>query len=188
MAKNIMLISLRKRAGLIQSEAARQIGVCVATLSRYECCLEVPVNNAVSRFEWKEAVIKMSNYYKVLPDDIWPEFVPNNSPFDEITDFEMSILTGEYTMLAGCSPDSLYDKKEMEIVLDKVIDSLPWRNSSECVRRSFGIGDNHEETTYDKIGEIKGVTRERVRQIVLKGIRTMRYGYRSRLIKDFLCN
>ena len=43
----------------------------------------------------------------------------------------------------------------------------------------------YHELTYDEIGNVLGVTRERVRQIVLKGLRLMRHPKRAKQLKRF---
>ena len=51
---------------------------------------------------------------------------------------------------------------------------------------SFGMYDGRTHTL-EEVGQIFGVTRERIRQIENKAIRKLRHPSRAKKIKDFYC-
>ncbi len=54
------------------------------------------------------------------------------------------------------------------------------------IERFYGI--NHQEMTYEEIGNLYGLSRERVRQIKEKAIRKLRNNTKSKLLKTYLAN
>jgi len=61
--------------------------------------------------------------------------------------------------------------------LERWLDTLPER-SYEVVVRRFGLR-GHEALTLEETGQEVGLTRERVRQIQLEAVRTLREGMAS---------
>jgi RNA polymerase primary sigma factor len=52
------------------------------------------------------------------------------------------------------------------------------------VRLRFGLTDG-QPRTLDEIGQVYGVTRERIRQIEAKALRKLRHPTRSRKLRDY---
>lgn len=53
------------------------------------------------------------------------------------------------------------------------------------LRLQFGM-DGHDEHTLEEVGELYGVTRERIRQIEAKALRILSHPSRSQVLKVFL--
>ena len=63
----------------------------------------------------------------------------------------------------------------------------PDRAGGRCApRMRFGMYDGRTHTL-EEVGQIFGVTRERIRQIENKAIRKLRHPSRAKKIKDFYC-
>ncbi len=68
--------------------------------------------------------------------------------------------------------------------MDTVLSTLTEREE-KVLRLRFGIGDGYPRTL-EEVGQIFGVTRERVRQIEAKALRKLRHPTRCRKLKNFL--
>jgi len=68
--------------------------------------------------------------------------------------------------------------------LGEVLDTLTDREES-VLRLRFGLDDGRARTL-EEVGQVFGVTRERIRQIEAKALRKLRHPSRSKRLKDFL--
>ena len=71
-------------------------------------------------------------------------------------------------------------KEELSCVLLTLTD-----REAKVLRLRFGLDDG-QSRTLEEVGQIFGVTRERIRQIEAKALRKLRHPSRSRKLKDFL--
>ena len=69
--------------------------------------------------------------------------------------------------------------------LKEILDTLTEREA-DVLRMRFGMYDGRTHTL-EEVGQIFGVTRERLRQIENKAIRKLRHPSRAKKIKDFYC-
>ena len=69
--------------------------------------------------------------------------------------------------------------------LDEILQTLTEREA-DVLRMRFGMYDGRTHTL-EEVGQIFGVTRERIRQIENKAIRKLRHPSRAKKIKDFYC-
>ena len=69
--------------------------------------------------------------------------------------------------------------------LAEILDTLTERES-DVLKMRFGMYDGRTHTL-EEVGQIFGVTRERIRQIENKAIRKLRHPSRAKKIKDFYC-
>ena len=69
--------------------------------------------------------------------------------------------------------------------LKEILDTLTEREA-DVLRMRFGMYDGRTHTLED-VGQIFGVTRERIRQIENKAIRKLRHPSRAKKIRDFYC-
>ena len=69
--------------------------------------------------------------------------------------------------------------------LDEVLEQLTDREEN-VLRLRFGLDKNGEIRTLEQVGQVFGVTRERIRQIEAKALRKLRHPSRSKQLKDFL--
>lgn len=68
--------------------------------------------------------------------------------------------------------------------LEEVLDSLSPREQ-KVLRLRFGLDDGRQRTL-EEVGQVFGVTRERIRQIEAKALRKLRHPSRSKKLKDYL--
>lgn len=68
--------------------------------------------------------------------------------------------------------------------LEEVLDTLTQREQ-KVLRLRFGLDDGRARTL-EEVGQVFGVTRERIRQIEAKALRKLRHPSRSKKLKDFL--
>ncbi len=69
--------------------------------------------------------------------------------------------------------------------LKEILDTLTEREA-DVLRMRFGMHDGRTHTL-EEVGQIFGVTRERIRQIENKAIRKLRHPSRAKRIRDFYC-
>ena len=68
--------------------------------------------------------------------------------------------------------------------LEEVLDTLTNREE-KVLRLRFGLTDGRARTL-EEVGQVFGVTRERIRQIEAKALRKLRHPTRSKKLKDYL--
>ena len=89
--------------------------------------------------------------------------------------------------LAG-SPDidpfNVVEKKEQIVVLGKFLAQLG-RRSAKVLSLRFGLGGG-DPLTLEEVGEIYGLTRERIRQIEAKALQKLRHPIRSDILGELL--
>lgn len=82
------------------------------------------------------------------------------------------------------SPEQLAIDEALREAAEDAIDQLPNERMKDVVRRRMGIGTR--EQTLEEIGNIYGVTRERIRQIEARALRLLAHPSRSRRLRTFL--
>ncbi len=68
--------------------------------------------------------------------------------------------------------------------ISEVLETLTEREE-KVIRLRFGLEDG-KSRTLEEVGQMFGVTRERIRQIEAKALRKLRHPSRSRKLKDYL--
>ena len=82
------------------------------------------------------------------------------------------------------TPEEILLAKEEASVLVKAVDSLAWPRVILAMKMHYGIGC--EPHTLDEVGEVFEVSRERVRQIIHKGIRALKHPFRMKKLRPEL--
>lgn len=81
-------------------------------------------------------------------------------------------------------PDSGLMDDSLNVEVNRVLDTLSEKEAA-VVKHYYGISPN-KHMSLEEIGEVFGLTRERVRQIKEKAIRRLRYTSKSKILKTYL--
>ena len=121
-------------------------------------------------------VEKVREVYKISQDPVSLETPIGEEEDSHLGDF----IRDERTM----SPEEYATVELLKEELANVLLTLTDREE-KVLRLRFGLDDG-QCRTLEEVGQIFGVTRERIRQIEAKALRKLRHPSRSRKLKDFL--
>lgn len=82
------------------------------------------------------------------------------------------------------SPDNMLITNSLRKEIERTLSTLGEREA-EIIKYYFGL-NGYPQHTLEEIGEVFGLTRERVRQIKEKSIKKLKNHYRNRLLKAYL--
>lgn len=149
-------------------------------LSRYQRQLTLELNREPTDEELAKkmgmGVDKVREVIKIAQDPVSLETPIGEEDDSHLGDFvkdERSMSPEEYTI--------------HELLKDEIADVLLTLTEREeqVLRLRFGLDDGSCKTL-EEVGQMFGVTRERIRQIEAKALRKLRHPSRSRKLKDFL--
>lgn len=111
---------------------------------------------------------------------------------DEVRQFRSILREAEYPeslddwddLLPEPSGVDVFDEAETERIVTDALAELPERQA-DVIRMRFGIGRD-SDMTLEEIGQIYGVTRERIRQIEAKGLDRLSHPGRKRRLQELL--
>ena len=121
-------------------------------------------------------VDKVREVYKISQDPVSLETPIGEEDDSHLGDF----IKDEHAM----GPEEYTTREMLKEELDDVLLTLTDREE-KVLRLRFGLDDG-QCRTLEEVGQIFGVTRERIRQIEAKALRKLRHPSRSRKLKDFL--
>ena len=162
------------------ADQARTIRVPVHKLARVQRQLTQELNREPTEEELAKklnvTVDKVREVYKISQDPVSLETPIGEEDDSHLGDFikdERTMSPEEYTV--------------HELLKDEISDVLLTLTEREeqVLRLRFGLDDGSCKTL-EEVGQMFGVTRERIRQIEAKALRKLRHPSRSRKLKDFL--
>lgn len=109
------------------------------------------------------------------------EPVSLETPIGEEEDSHLGDFIEDEDALAPAEAASFLLLKEQ---LEEVLETLTTREE-KVLRLRFGLDDGRARTL-EEVGQVFGVTRERIRQIEAKALRKLRHPSRSKKLKDYL--
>ena len=207
--KNNILYRLMKRNGIENvPELARLSGVNMPAVYNFMNLKVIPYSceKKAKEGEFKQSVLKLAEFFNVTPYEMFPiqhldkPLLTNKAEtelsFEEITQY---ILPGEEKPLLE---DGLFDPEQIIFEDQKrnaVSDMLKTLTKKEetVMRSYYGIDEpqqtlseiakNMEKMSPHKVptGEI-GISKQRMRQIILKAERKLNHPKRKKVVRDFL--
>jgi RNA polymerase primary sigma factor len=127
----------------------------------------------------KEMDITPEKVREILKVSLEP--VSLETPVGEESDSNLGDFIEDQDALAPADAAAFELLKEQ---LEEVLDTLTDREEN-VLRLRFGLEDGRTRTL-EEVGQVFGVTRERIRQIEAKALRKLRHPSRSKRLKDFL--
>jgi len=186
--RNNRLLSHREGLQLNQKKMAEACGVSFM----HYCDLETLRSSPIKHGDWTDTALKICVFLEATPEYLFPEVVHKinkNKSQLFIADKLMSQINESANMLTHPTTHHLLADPEESLVsatrtktIRKVLSTLAPREQ-KILELRFGLNGNAEHTI-DEIGKQYEVTRERVREIVAKGIRKLRHPERARLLDE----
>jgi len=185
--QNNRLYQLRTSAGLTRRALSLAAGIAPA---RYGALESMKLSPRGKRVTWLADALKLSAYWKCLPDDLFPEEIEAI----EKTRASIEVSAGDMREVFANSadpalldssdpPDAAYFEKEMRTKVKNSMDRLTPRQE-RVIRLRFWLGGG-EEHTIDEIAKLFGVGRDRIREIEGQALRNLRRPVAARRLAPF---
>jgi len=149
-------------------------------LARVERQLTLELNREPTEEELSKkmgtTVEKIRDIYKISQEPVSLE-----TPIGEEDDSHLGDFIPDETNM---SPEEFAINELLKDEISEVLLTLTEREE-KVIRLRFGLEDGRPRTL-EEVGQLFGVTRERIRQIEAKALRKLRHPSRSRKLKDYL--
>ena len=151
-------------------------------LSRIQRQLTLELNREPSEDELAKkmgvSVDKIREIYNISQEPVSLETPIGEEDDSHLGDF----IKDEHNM----SPEDYTTNELLKDEIDDILLTLTEREE-KVIRLRFGLEDG-KARTLEEVGQMFGVTRERIRQIEAKALRKLRHPSRSRKLKDYMDN
>ncbi len=149
-------------------------------LARVQRQLTLELNREPSEEELAKkmgtSVEKVREIYKISQDPVSLE-----TPIGEEDDSHLGDFIKDERNL---SPEEFATNEMLKDEISQVLETLTEREEN-VIRLRFGLEDG-KPRTLEEVGQMFGVTRERIRQIEAKALRKLRHPSRSRKLRDYM--
>ena len=176
--KNNNILKLIEAKGVSVAKVAEDIGMSYTTLLRYIQLRDSPID---AKGTLKLSAQKICVYFGVLVEEVWS--LEQLTPIESNTR-ELEFSYHELTRLENISDPILnLENDQLKEVIDFTLDTKLTPRESNVLKLRFGF--EGDPLSLEQVGDVIGVTRERVRQIEAKALRKLRHP--SRLNRVRVC-
>ena len=176
--RNNNILKLIEAKGVAGYVAAKEAGISYPVLSRYINMSESPLN---PKGIVKETAQKICSYFGKCVDEVWS--LEQLTPIESNTR-ELEFSYHELTRLENISDPILsIESDQLKEVIDFTLDTKLTPRESKVLKLRFGF--EGDPLSLEQVGDLVGVSRERVRQIEAKALRKLRHP--SRLNRVRVC-
>jgi RNA polymerase sigma factor (sigma-70 family) len=170
------LAKVDERAG---GKLAKKLGVPYAQMLDL---INLKIEPVDKHGDWLPSVIKLAELTNTMPVELFSDaqYYPldvNVAQFEMGQEEVMQLLNNTHAP----DPSEAIEYREMQQGIDDVLDSLTPREA-EVLRLRFGI--DGKEHTMEEVGQVYGVSRERVRQLEAKALRKLRHPARADILLE----
>ena len=130
---------------------------------------DINFGTSIIEGHYKKAYKELSDFFCVSPLDLWPDDLKESlkksvtTKYFDIKDLPQLGTIVDHKQLPD--PEEYTDKNFQNEIIEKALSSINPKYEKVLRMRFF------EQYTYDQIADEIGVTRERVRQIIIRGLR-----------------
>lgn len=183
--KNNLILALMEKEGYKSvAELSRAVGIGQAYLGELINMKELPTTKDG---KWRVAVVKLANFFKCFPEDLFSEFQQENVLEKNRAHAEMHY--GQIQALLAVQNAGLIDpfvsaeKEEMRTAILEVLTTLP-PVLEKVLKAKLGI--DGPEMSNEEIARAMGCTRGNIYHLQKRALRLLRHPSRSELLRDFL--
>jgi transcriptional regulator with XRE-family HTH domain len=181
--RNNRLKQRRDELGLSQKQMADVVGIHHQQYGGLECMRLSPIKDG----EWTEPAVKLAEYHGVSIDELFPGAVLEVAQTTAVRKLDGGDVAALLAATSGGryllpAPGDAVDHGQLKQILSGAVGALDKRTRDMVVRR-FGL-DGGSEQTFDQIGEVHGLSVERVRQIIYRALKQIRWAHRE--LRDFM--
>lgn len=182
--KNNLILSKMEECGIKSlAELGRKTNIAPSYLGELINMRRLPV---LKNGAWNAHVERLAAFFKCLPEDLFSaeqmDRVIKQRQFLVELSWAHHEAIGAEDRLHLLGPEDLCQRLEVVEDVEEALASLAPRQRM-VIRESFGIGRT-DACGLGEIGEMLGVSKERVRQIESKGLNKLRLAVRSKHLKD----
>lgn len=196
--KNKLLFEARKKIGLSIKEICEELGFSNQYYSQIESLRSYPSKekqNILCQF-YNKKLEEKGFAYILFEDEVFPERLRNltyklnhierksekyNAPEEKL--IPLSYVSERELPIIENQVEREVIRNENMSKLDYILATLPVKQEI-TVRKYFGIGE--KGNTLEEIGKCFGLTREGVRQNLIKGMRKLRHPIKARELRTIL--
>jgi len=182
--RNNRLKERREALGMSQLEFAKIIGIHLGTYSALETMHKSPRSKNGC---WNESALKLARFHCVEPEELFPTTVlAVEKPvlIRRLNGDDFYPLLSEHHQRLFEGPDAAFERVELRDQIRRALATISPRDA-KVLRLRFGLDDGMERDLVET-GATLGVTYERARQLIQRGLRKLRDPRRCQGMREFV--
>lgn len=184
--RNNRLKERREALGMTQPEFALAANVSLTAYRELEALRRSPQMHGDGCWRWRDIALQLARFHCVEPEELFPPAVlkvetPVASRRVNGDDLFPLLSAHQQQLIEG--PEVAQERTELGEKLRRALAELRPRDA-EVLRRRFGL-DGGEEQTLEQIGAEFELSRDRIRQIEARALRTLRHPSRAEPLRAF---